>query len=209
MFRKLQMLKKGVETIKKVAPRVGTKKSDQIKKSNRMLKDLDKTMKKDLSPRLKSEGEKLKKEIEQTRKEIYKSKMALGGILGFKKKDKKKEKEKKDSEKGTRPKDLIYKPNKMKRLEELRKELKQDGGPVARGMESTPRKPQYITKKEKPKYITKKEKPQYITKKSKYITKKKKPVEGESKYITRKEKPKYITRKQKDLGRQMGGGPRD
>ena len=128
MFKKFQMLKKGVETIKKVAPKVGTKKSDQIKKSNRMLKDLDKTMKKDLSPRLKSEGEKLKKEIEKTRKEIYKSKMALGGMLGFKKKDKKKEKEKKDSEKGTKPKDLIYKPNKMKRLEELRKELKAKGG---------------------------------------------------------------------------------
>ena len=128
MFKRFQMLKKGVETIKKVAPRVGTKKSDQIKKSNRMLKDLDKTMKKDLSPRLKSEGEKLKKEIEKTRKEIYKSKMALGGILGLKKKDKKKEKEKKDSEKGTKPKDLIYKPNKMKRLEELRKELKAKGG---------------------------------------------------------------------------------
>ena len=38
---------------------------------------------------------------------------ALGGMLGFKKKDKKKEKEKKDSEKGTKPKDLIYKPKKM------------------------------------------------------------------------------------------------
>ena len=154
----------------------------------------------------KAGGDKLKKEILGAETRVKK---AIGGMLGFKKKDKKKEKEKKDSEKGTKPKDLIYKPNKMKRLEELRKELKQDGGPVGRGMEARPRKPQYITKKEKPQYITKKEKPQYITKKSKYITKKKKPVEGESKYITRKEKPKYITRKQKNLGRQMGGGPRD
>ena len=139
---------------------------------------------------------------------------AIGGMLGFKKKDKKKEKEKKDSKKGIKLKDRIYNPDKMKRLEEL----KQDGGPVGRSVEARPRKPQYITKKEKPQYITKKEKPQYITKKSKFITKKKKPVQSESKYITkkekpkyitRKEKPKYITRKQKDLGRQMGGGPRD
>jgi uncharacterized protein YoxC len=137
---------------------------------------------------------------------------AIGGMLGFKKKDKKKEKEKEDSKKGTKPKDLIYKPKKMKRLEELRKELKKDGGPIgAAGQGGLPRKPQYITKKEKPKYITRKEKPKYITKKSKFITKKKKPVQSESKYITRKEKPKYITRKEKVAtpGRVLGGGPRD
>ena len=39
----------------------GTKKSDQIKKSNRMIKDLDKTMEKDMSPELRAKGEKLKK----------------------------------------------------------------------------------------------------------------------------------------------------
>jgi hypothetical protein len=42
----------------------------------------------------------------------------FGGIIG-----KKKKKKKKEAEKGTKPKDLIYKPNKMKRLEELKKEL--------------------------------------------------------------------------------------
>ena len=81
MFRKFQMLKKGVETIKRVAPSVGTRKSDQIKKSNRMIKDLDKTLKKELGPKLRSEGEKLKKEVEKTRKQIYKSKMADGGSI--------------------------------------------------------------------------------------------------------------------------------
>ena len=109
-------------------------------------------------------------------------------------------------------KEKILPKKKKDRLEELRKELKQEGGSVGIGMQAAPRKPQYITKKEKPKYITRKEKPKYITKKSKFITKKKKPVQSESKYITRKEKPKYITRKQKELrgqGRQLGGGPRD
>jgi len=247
MFKRFQMLKKGVETIKKVAPSVG---SALGKKKVDLLKKMGKTQRTNPENFKKAGGDKLKKEIlaaetrvkkaeggsmnakngmsSQVSKTILKgvadgvysmddfkkykktgeipgskkrTKKAIGGMLGFKKKDKKKEKEKKDSEKGTKPKDLIYKPKKMKRLEELRKELKKDGGPIgAAGQEALPRKPQYITKKEKP---------QYITKKSKYITKKKKPVEGESKYITRKEKPKYITRKQKDLGRQMGGGPRD
>ena len=82
MFRRFQALKKGVETIKKVAPKLGTRKSDQIKKSNRMIKDLDKTLKKELGPKLRSEGEKLKKEVEKTRKEIYRSKMALGELAG-------------------------------------------------------------------------------------------------------------------------------
>ena len=81
MFRRFQALKKGVETIKKVAPKLGTRKSDQIKKSNRMIKDLDKTLKKELGPKLRSEGEKLKKEVEKTRKQIYKSKMAEGGSI--------------------------------------------------------------------------------------------------------------------------------
>ena len=37
---------------------------------------------------------------------------------------KKKKKEEKEAKKGTKPKDLIYKPNKMKRLEELKEMLK-------------------------------------------------------------------------------------
>ena len=37
---------------------------------------------------------------------------------------KKKKKEEKEAKKGTKPKDLIYKPKKIKRLEELRESLK-------------------------------------------------------------------------------------
>ena len=150
MFRRFQALKKGVETIKRVAPKVGTRKSDQIKKSNRILKDLDKTMKKELGPKLRSEGEKLKKEVEKTRKEIYKSKMADGGSISPKdiKKmqekaepaakrafdilrrfgDKKKKKnlpvippKKKDKPKSIKEK--IAPKKKMDRLKELKKEL--------------------------------------------------------------------------------------
>ena len=67
----------------------GTKKADQIKKSNQLLKDLKKTMQKDMSPELKSQGEKLKKEVQETKKEIYKSPSTKGfkkgGRIGFKK----------------------------------------------------------------------------------------------------------------------------
>ena len=94
MFRRFQALKKGVETIKKVAPKVGTTKSNLIKKSNRQLKDLEKTMEKGMTPKLKSEGEKLKKEIKETRKQIYKSKMADGGSISPKDIEKMKEKAK-------------------------------------------------------------------------------------------------------------------
>ena len=94
MFKRFQALKKGVETIKRVAPKLGTRKSDQIKKSNRMIKDLDKTLKKELGPKLRSEGEKLKKEVEKTRKQIYKSKMADGGSISPKDIEKMKEKAK-------------------------------------------------------------------------------------------------------------------
>ena len=45
-------------------------------------------------------------------------KKAMGGVI-----DKKKKKEQKESEKGTKPKDLIYKPKKMERLKQLREEL--------------------------------------------------------------------------------------
>ena len=197
MFRRFQMLKKGVETIKRVAPSVG---SALGKKKVDLLKKMGKTQRKSPENFKKAGGDKLKKEILAAETRVKK---ALGGMLGFKKKDKKKDKSIKEK---------ILPKKKKDRLEELRRELKQDGGVMGRGIPAAPRKPQYITRKEKPQYITKKEKPQYITKKSKYITRKKKPVQSESKYITRKEKPKYITRKQKQLtrkGRQMGGGPRD
>ena len=45
-------------------------------------------------------------------------KKMFGGLMG-----KKKKKEQKEDEKRKKPKDLIYKPNKMKRLKELKKEL--------------------------------------------------------------------------------------
>ena len=75
---------------KKPKPKIGgTKKSDQIKKSNRMIKDLDKTMEKDMSPELKQKGEKLKKEIKETQKQIYKTDFKKGGPVDKKKKKKK------------------------------------------------------------------------------------------------------------------------
>ena len=150
MFRRFQALKKGVETIKKVAPKLGTRKSDQIKKSNRMIKDLDKTLKKELGPKLRSEGEKLKKEVEKTRKQIYKSKMADGGSISPKDIEKMKEKAKpaadrafdilrkfgdkkkkknlpvippKKKDKPKSIKEKIAPKKKMDRLKELQKEL--------------------------------------------------------------------------------------
>ena len=68
----------------------GTKKSDQIKKSNKIIKDLDKTMEKDMSPELKAKGEKLKKEIQKTQKEIYRTGFKLGKKVEKKKKNGKK-----------------------------------------------------------------------------------------------------------------------
>ena len=65
-------------TITSVKPKGGTKKSDQIKKSNKLLKDLDKTMKKDMTPELKAKGDKLKKEVQKTQKEVYRSKFNKG-----------------------------------------------------------------------------------------------------------------------------------
>tara|TARA_R100000654_G_scaffold34927_1_gene60350 strand:+ start:44 stop:484 length:441 start_codon:yes stop_codon:yes gene_type:complete len=65
-------------TITSVKPKGGTKKSDQIKKSNKILKDLDKTMKKDMTPELKAKGDKLKKEVQKTQKEVYRSKFNTG-----------------------------------------------------------------------------------------------------------------------------------
>jgi len=87
-------IKKAVETIRQAfkpkKPKIGgTKKSDQIKKSNKMIKDLDKTMEKDMSPELKAKGEKLKKEIQKTQKEIYRTGFKLGKKVEKKKKKKK------------------------------------------------------------------------------------------------------------------------
>jgi hypothetical protein len=65
-------------TITSVKPKGGTKKSDQIKKSNKILKDLDKTMKKDMTPELKAKGDKLKKAVQKTQKEVYRSKFNRG-----------------------------------------------------------------------------------------------------------------------------------
>jgi len=65
-------------TITSVKPKGGTKKSDQIKKSNKILKDLDKTMKKDMTPELKAKGDKLKKEVQKTQKEVYRSNFSKG-----------------------------------------------------------------------------------------------------------------------------------
>ena len=89
-------IKQAVETIKatfKPKPKKpnigGTKKSDQIKKSNRILKDLEETMKKDMSPEMRAKGEKLKKEVKKTQKEVYRSGFKLGKKVEKKKKKKK------------------------------------------------------------------------------------------------------------------------
>jgi hypothetical protein len=89
-------IKQAVETIKATfakpkKPKIGgTRKSDQIKKSNRMIKDLDKTMEKDMSPELRAKGEKLKKEIKKTQKEVYRTGFKLGKKVEKKKKNGKK-----------------------------------------------------------------------------------------------------------------------
>ena len=90
-------IKQAVETIKatfKPKPKKpnigGTKKSDQIKKSNIMIKDLDKSMTKpNITPELKQKGEKLKKEIKKTQKEVYRTGFKLGKKVEKKKKKKK------------------------------------------------------------------------------------------------------------------------
>ena len=111
-----------VATIGGVKPKISTKKSDQIKRSNRLIKDLDKTMKKDMSPQMKKRGEKLKKEVKDTQKKVYRSKMAMGGraekLFGGRIKKKKPETEKQKS-----IKEKILPKKKKDRLNQLRKEL--------------------------------------------------------------------------------------
>ena len=65
-------------TITSVKPKGGTTKSNLIKKSNKQIKDLEKTMEKNMTPELKARGEKLKKEIQKTQKEVYRSKFNKG-----------------------------------------------------------------------------------------------------------------------------------
>ena len=69
---------KTAPTITSVKPKGGTRKSDQIKKSNKILKSLDKTMEKNMTPELKAKGDKLKKEVQKTQKEVYRSKFNKG-----------------------------------------------------------------------------------------------------------------------------------
>jgi len=85
MFKRFQALKQAFKTITSTKPKTTTVKSDQIKKSNRLIKDLDKTMQKDMSPEMKAKGEKLKKEVQGIQKEVYKSGFKKGGRIGFKK----------------------------------------------------------------------------------------------------------------------------
>ena len=75
-----------VATIGGIKPKISTKKADQIKRSNKLIRDLDNTMKKDMSPQMKKRGEKLKKEVQKTQKEIYRTRKAEGGMLGKAKK---------------------------------------------------------------------------------------------------------------------------
>ena len=110
-----------VATIGGVKPKLGgTRKSDQIKRSNKILRKLDETMKKDMSPKMKERGEKLKKEVKETQKKVYRSKFVMGGVTSAidKLKRKGKSEPKKDS-----IKEKILPKKKKDRLEELRKEL--------------------------------------------------------------------------------------
>ena len=110
---------KDAKTAKDRANIVRTKKS--IERMNKLQKAQDK----------RKEGIKASKEVkkmigtgqaDRVGSRVYhrgvKEKKAMGGIIG-----KKKKKEKKEAEKGTKPKDLIYKPKKMERLKQLREEL--------------------------------------------------------------------------------------
>jgi len=106
MFRRFQMLKKGIETIKKVAPSVGNKLG---KKKVELLKKMGKTQRKSPENFKKSGGDKLKKEILGARTE-----KAFGGRIKKKKPETKEQKSIKEK---------ILPKKKKDRLEELRKEL--------------------------------------------------------------------------------------
>ena len=114
MFRKLQMLKKGVETIKRVAPSVGNKLG---KKKVDLLKKMGKTQRKSPENFKKAGGDKLKKEILAAETRVKK---ADGGSISPKDIEKMKEKAK---DKPKSIKEKIAPKKKMDRLKELKKEL--------------------------------------------------------------------------------------
>ena len=141
MFRKLQMLKKGVETIKRVAPSVGNKLG---KKKVDLLKKMGTTQRKSPENFKKAGGDKLKKEILGAR-----TQKADGGSISPKDIEKMKEKAKpaadrafdilrkfgdkkkknlpvippKKKDKPKSIKEKIAPKKKMDRLKELKKEL--------------------------------------------------------------------------------------
>jgi len=143
MFRKLQMLKKGVETIKRVAPSVGNKLG---KKKVDLLKKMGKTQRKSPENFKKAGGDKLKKEILAAETRVKK---ADGGSISPKDIEKMKEKAKpaadrafdilrkfgdkkkknlpvippKKKDKPKSIKEKIAPKKKMDRLKELKKEL--------------------------------------------------------------------------------------
>ena len=143
MFKRFQMLKKGVETIKKVAPSVGNKLG---KKKVDLLKKMGKTQRKSPENFKKAGGDKLKKEILAAETRVKK---ADGGSISPKDIEKMKEKAKpaadrafdilrkfgdkkkknlpvippKKKDKPKSIKEKILPKKKKDRLEELRKEL--------------------------------------------------------------------------------------
>ena len=106
MFRRFQMLKKGIETIKKVAPSVGNKLG---KKKVELLKKMGKTQRTNPENFKKAGGDKLKKEILGAR-----TQKAFGGRIKKKKPETKEQKSIKEK---------ILPKKKKDRLEELRKDL--------------------------------------------------------------------------------------
>jgi hypothetical protein len=119
-FRKaFEFMGKRGPTIKGVQPTKSKAVQDKIK----LIKKAGKLQKKQGMDTYKKIG------VDKVTKDIYKmdvpkslrQKKMFGGLMG---KKKKKKKEQKEDEKRKKPKDLIYKPNKMKRLKELKEELK-------------------------------------------------------------------------------------
>ena len=117
-FRKaFEFVGKRGPTIKGVQPTKSKAVQDKIK----LIKKAGKLQKKQGMDTYKKIG------VDKVTKDIYKmdvpkslrEKKVFGGLMG-----KKKKKEQKEDEKRKKPKDLIYKPNKMKRLKELKEQLK-------------------------------------------------------------------------------------
>ena len=117
-FRKaFEFIGKRGPTIKGVQPT----KSKAVQSKIKLIKKAGKLQKKQGMDTYKKIG------VDKVTKDIYKmdvpkslrQKKMFGGLMG-----KKKKKEQKEDEKRKKPKDLIYKPNKMKRLKELKEELK-------------------------------------------------------------------------------------